>query len=168
MATITKVFNCFNAPKGKPVSSGSPIYEWEYYDDVEVTRKNEDGEEEKYYIKKKKTKKKNVQEEIQSHLSSVDYKRKILTGEEAINEAILGDTIKDFTNLPGDKVDFIDFINLVSKLDENQITDYIQQITQGTAQDSETAQVTTETTTPTGETQSATGDTTPATDEGGN
>lgn len=111
---IPKIFNRYNAPKGKTVKAGSELYEYQYLD------------------KDKKVVKKvvNVQEKIQSCFGLTDYKTKIANGEEVLN-GITGEYIRDFRNVPGDKVDFIDFVNFVSNMDEKQIADFIQQTTQG-------------------------------------
>lgn len=123
---IPKVFNRYNKPRNQNISSaGAAIYEYDYldYNDMEidsVTKKQ------KPKLKKAKI---NVQEKIQSCLGLTDYKARIAAGEEILNDGTIGDGLRDFTSLPGDKADLIDFISRISAMDQSQIDELVKTYT---------------------------------------
>lgn len=108
-----KVHTIFDRPKKKASPSGTPIYEYEYRDP-------KDG--------KLKTAKKNIQEKIQSCLQMTDYKAKIAAGEEILINGNIGEGIRDFTNIPGDKANLIDFIGEISRMDQEQVNEIIKKL----------------------------------------
>ena len=110
-----KVYNCFNAPRGKKVASGEEIYEWEYLD--------ENGE-----LKKDK---KNVKEEINSFVSRVDYKSQIKRGELDLDANITGNVERDFTGIPNNTVDIINYLRYLSTLDKEQVAYLLEQLNGG-------------------------------------
>lgn len=110
----TYVFNIFNAPKGKASPAGEEIYEWEYLDE-------KTGE-----IKKDK---KNVKEQINSYVSIVDYKSQIKRGELELNGKMENGT-RDFTALPADTVDIYKYLNYLSSLSPEQVTNLLEQANQ--------------------------------------
>ena len=109
-----KVFNIFNAPKGKDAPHGEEIYEWEYLDD--------DGN-----LKKDK---KNVKEEINSFVSRVDYKAQIKRGELELDELNSG-VEKDYRGVPSDSVDYYKFLVSLAAMDKEQVANIMEQINGG-------------------------------------
>ena len=108
-----KVYNAWNKPKAKPQNVRQEIYEYDYID-------KESGE-----VKKRKI---NMQEKIQSNLEKVNYKKQIERGELLLNDSITGEGIRDYTSLPGDKVNFIDFIAKIGQLSPEQINQMVKQV----------------------------------------
>ena len=106
-----KIYNQYNKPRGKKENVHQEIYEYEYFD-------KKTGE--------VKTNKINVQEKIQSNLEKVNYKKMIERGELQLNGNISSEGVRDFTSVPGNKVDFIDFIAKVSQLDEKARSQIIE------------------------------------------
>lgn len=106
-----KVYNRYNAPKGKKAIPGSDIYEYDYIDPN---------------TKKLTHKKINQQEKIQSCLPMTDYKKQIENGELKINDNRITEGVRDFTGVPGNKADFIDFITKVSSMDKDQIDNLVK------------------------------------------
>ena len=105
------VFNIFNAPKGKASPHGEHIYEWEYLDEKGEIHKD----------------KRNVQEQIQSFLPTVDYKKQIQRGELELNDTNVGSSIKDFTGIPRDTVDIYKFLSALSSLSAEQVANIMEQ-----------------------------------------
>lgn len=105
-----KVYTSYNAPNGKISAPGNEIYEWEYLDKKGELKKD----------------KRNVNEEIQSYMSLVDYKKRITEGETFDNGNNEG-LIRDFTNFTGDTVDIIGLISAINSLSEEQIAYLVQQ-----------------------------------------
>ena len=108
-----KVYTAWNKPKAKPQNVRQEIYEYEYIEKAT-------GE-----VKKRKI---NVQEKIQSNLERVNYKKQIERGEILLNDSITGEGIRDYTSLPGDKVNFIDFIVKIGQLSPEQISQMVKQV----------------------------------------
>lgn len=106
-----KVFNRYNAPKGKKTEPGKDIYEYDYIDPD---------------TKKIVHKKINQQEKIQSCLPMTDYKKQIENGELRINDNRITEGVRDYTGVPGNKADFIDFIIKVSSMDKAQIDNLVK------------------------------------------
>ena len=71
---------------------------------------------------------KKPQEKIQSNLEKVNYKKQIERGELLLNDSITGEGIRDYTSLPGDKVNFIDFIAKIGQLSPEQIDQMVKQV----------------------------------------
>ena len=118
------VFNCFNAPKGKPVPAGEDIYEWEYMDE-------KTGE-----IKKDK---RNIKEMINSYLPTVDYKKQIERGELELNGNV-EDVTRDFREIPDNTVDIIKYFTYLSSLSKEQVAHLVEQANQASKTDVQRAQ----------------------------
>lgn len=115
------IYSANNAPTTLVSNAGNEVYEWEYEDKNGKIKKD----------------KKNVQEEIQSYMSLVDYKQKIANGEEVevnLNGNIEG-FVKDYRDLQGDTVDIILLAERIAGLSESEIATLLQQ---GTPINSET------------------------------
>ena len=112
-----KVFNIFNRPKVSKEKVNPNIYEYDYID-------KKTGE--------KKHNKINQQEKIQSNLAKVDYKKQIERGELILDGISTSEGTRDFTVIPGDKVDFIDFIAKVSRMDSKQIDTLVESVFKNT------------------------------------
>ena len=111
------VYNIFNRPKAAKQKVNQEIYEYSYID-------KKTGE--------KKTNKINLQEKIQSNLAKVDYKKMIERGELILDGFNSESGTRDFTVIPGDKVDFIDFIAKVSRMDSKQIDSLVESVFKNT------------------------------------
>lgn len=109
---MPKVFNIFNAPKGKTSPSGEEIYKWTFLD--------KDGKEQKD--------EKNVKEEINSYLPRVDYKSQIKRGELEYDN-ISGELSKDYRNVPVDTVDLYKYLAALGSMDKDQVSNLLEQVT---------------------------------------
>ena len=122
-----KVYNKYNAPQGIKSKVGKEIYEWEYFD-----KKGE--------LQKKS---KNQQEEIQSCLGQVDYKKMIKDG--TLENGISGN-YGDVTQLQMDSVDAVLLSEFIGSLTESEVTAILQQRASSDMEATEEGQVVTETT----------------------
>lgn len=122
---MPKVYNCFNAPRGKKSPSGEEIYKWTYLD--------KDGNEQSDH--------KNVKEEINSFLNSVDYKAQIKRGEIDEN-GVIQPISRDYTGLPDNTVDIFKFVSNLASMDKKQVTDILERFKKGTESSIQTKQVT--------------------------
>jgi len=133
-----KVYTEWTAPKGKKENVHQEIYEYDYID-----RKT--GE-----VVHKKI---NTQEKIQSNLAKTDYKKMIMMGEIPDNGRTMEPGLRDYTVIPGNKADFIDFVTKVSNMDAEALNKMVEQFTkalqpqpnQNGEEDSETDATTTQT-----------------------
>jgi len=112
-----KVYNAWNKPKHKKEDVHQEIYEYDYID-------QKSGE-----VKKAKI---NIQEKIQSNLERVNYKKQIERGELILDGGPIEQGYRDYTSIPGDKVDFIDFIAKISQLNSEQVNNLVEQVSKGT------------------------------------
>ena len=131
-----KVYNCFNAPKGKPVAAGEEVYEWEYMDE-------KTGE-----IKKDK---KNIKEMINSYLPTVDYKKQIERGELEL-DGNMGSLTKDYTAVPDNTVDIIKYLTYLSTLSKEQAANILEQANKASKDNVQGAQGGNQTVNPAGQT----------------
>lgn len=110
MDSKNKVFNIFNAPKGKSAPHGEEIYTWEYLD--------ENG--------KLQTDSKNVSEEINSYLPMVDYKKQIARGE--LENGTMGFIPRDYSDLPDNTVDIYKYVSALANLSQEQIAKLLESV----------------------------------------
>jgi len=152
-----KVYNIFNAPKGKNSPHGEHVYEWEYLDD--------DGK-----LKKDKL---DVHEKIQSYVSRVDYKKQIERGELELNGMDTG-VSKNYTGLPADTVDIYKWLTALSNIPKEQVTKLVEQARSASKTNVQNEQATNKESTSGGQTvvrtvqnQPANSESTPVNNDGG-
>ena len=148
-----KVFNQWNAPKGKKQDVHQEIYKWETIDPKtgEIVEHEE-----------------NTQARIQSNLAKVDYKKMIERGELNIDGIIMEAGTRDFTQLSGDTVDTIDLLTKIANMDKTEIDNLLKQISQNTEIDtSETTKENNETVVTTEQTEPVNSGTVTENTEGG-
>ena len=109
--TEIKIYNQWNAPKGKKQNMHQEIYKWQTIDKKtgEIIEKEE-----------------NTQEKIQSNLAKVDYKRMIKNGELELNGINFEAGIRDYTSVSGDTVDTIDLLTKIASMDAKQVSELIE------------------------------------------
>ena len=145
-----KIYTRATAPKGLKSPVGKPIYEWEYMD--------KDGK-----IQKSK---KNQQEQIQSHLNGVDYKKMIKDGT-LINDS--NGNYGDVSALQLDnQADAVLLAEFIGSLSQEQVTALLQQRVETSINRTEGQEVVTEGTQENQETSTPTVQTTNNTDGGTN
>lgn len=124
MDNQVKVYNIFNAPKGKDSNPGEEIYEWEYLDEKGELQKD----------------KKNVKEEINSFVSRVDYKKQIERGELELDGNSMGMVSNDYTRVPDNTVDYLLFLRNLAAMDQEQVAKLLESVGQRSQNDVQTKQ----------------------------
>ena len=120
-----KVFNIFNAEKGQDSPAGQDIYEWEFFDEQGKVQKD----------------KKNIQEEIQSYISRVDYKQQIQRGEIDLN-GNMATINRDYTSLPDNTVDIYKYLTHLATLPKDQVAKLLEQANQASEERIQATQAT--------------------------
>jgi len=110
MSTKLKVYKLFDCPTPKVSPIGGPIYEWEYLDDAGVIQKD----------------KKNIQEQIQSYLSRVDYKTQIEKGEFNPDGTITNTSV-DYTTIPDNTIDIYNMLVNLADVSPEQVANILEQ-----------------------------------------